>query len=225
MEQFYLPLPQLFPPQIVQGIIRLMLINVGSEHHQSMKVFIWTFKVLMWVDDNDFIISSRDYSKVHTPPDAFGDWVTISPPINGRSKFWGNNLAAKEAPPSTHIFTMDQTVTVCFKTRPVVDSHKGFSASINEGEPNQKISLLLWQYFLLKQRKVFILFFLYQGPTTTTTATTITTTSQLFVNSFTSPNYPSDFPPNVDECWVQTPSDGHSVTLTFTTFDVRLLII
>jgi hypothetical protein len=71
--------------------------------------------------------------QIHTPAVADGDWVAISPPISGRTKFWGNSFSDAEAPPQTTTFLVDQTVTLCFKTRPIVDSHKGFSGSIIEG--------------------------------------------------------------------------------------------
>ena len=64
--------------------------------------------------------------QIHTPPDALGDWVALSPPINSRTKFWNPSTPAKTT------FAVDQIVTVCFKTRPVVDNHKGFEASIVE---------------------------------------------------------------------------------------------
>ena len=137
--------------------------------------------------------------QIHTPPDAFGDWVTLSPPINSRTKFWGNSFSDSNAPPATTTFAVDQIVTVCFKTRLVVDNHKGFSASITDTTTT---------------------------PTTVTTSTTSKpTTAQDSVNKFSSPNYPNNFPPNVDDCWVQTPTDGHAVTLTIIDFDVRTFCI
>ena len=45
------------------------------------------------------------------------------------------------------------------------------------------------------------------------------------VNTFTSPSYPHNFPLDVDACWVQTPTEGHAVNLTFTDFEVRTLIL
>ena len=61
--------------------------------------------------------------------------------------------------------------------------------------------------------------------TATASTTSLPTTAPISVNTFTSPNYPHNFPPDVDECWVQTPTDGHAVTLTFSDFDVRTLIL
>ena len=59
--------------------------------------------------------------------------MAVGPPINNRTKFWGNSFSDANAPPKKSNFPADQTVTVCFKTRPVVDGHKGFEATIMEG--------------------------------------------------------------------------------------------
>ena len=44
----------------------------------------------------------------------------------------------------------------------------------------------------------------------------ITNTSAII----TTPEYPNAYPTNVDECWIRTPSCGHSVQLEFTHFNV-----
>ena len=56
-------------------------------------------------------------------PQTYGDWVAIGPPIDNRTKYWNPS-------PADTLFQADQIVTVCFKTRPTVDNHKGFSASV-----------------------------------------------------------------------------------------------
>ena len=69
-----------------------------------------------------------------TSPDGDGDWVTINPPINGISKFFGPD----KVPPTT-TFPTNQRVTVCFKTRPFVGnlhaygSQSRFVAILSEG--------------------------------------------------------------------------------------------
>ena len=67
-----------------------------------------------------------------------GDWLVLSPPIiplfwqGSRAKFWGNTFEDPDTPPNTVVFPVDETVTVCFKTRPRVDRHLGFRAEITE---------------------------------------------------------------------------------------------
>ena len=43
-------------------------------------------------------------------------------------------------------------------------------------------------------------------------------------NTLTSSNYPDAYPDDVHQCWVQAPSDGETVSLFFTAFDVKNLI-
>ena len=38
--------------------------------------------------------------------------------------------------------------------------------------------------------------------------------------SISSPNYPGNYPADVDQCWVKTPATGREVYLDFTSFDV-----
>ena len=53
--------------------------------------------------------------------------------MDTRNRFWGNSFEESSAPPKTIIFPVDETVTVCFQTRPtVLDSHIGFRAEISE---------------------------------------------------------------------------------------------
>ena len=40
-------------------------------------------------------------------------------------------------------------------------------------------------------------------------------------NTVTSPNYPSPYPANTHQCWVQAPSPGQAVALLFPEFEVR----
>ena len=62
--------------------------------------------------------------QIHNVPQTDGDWVAIGPPIENRTKYWNPTSPAETQ------FQADQIVTVCFKTRPTVDNHKGFSASV-----------------------------------------------------------------------------------------------
>ena len=62
--------------------------------------------------------------QIHNVPETYGDWVAIGPPIDNRTKYWNPTSLAET------LFQADQIVTVCFKTRPTVDNHKGFSASV-----------------------------------------------------------------------------------------------
>jgi len=69
--------------------------------------------------------------------DAF---VTIDPPVNGQSKFFGNNFNYKMAPPKTVDFPHDHAVKVCFYSGSVVDGHKGFKAEITERKNNDFVT-------------------------------------------------------------------------------------
>ena len=70
--------------------------------------------------------------KIHATAEADGDWITVSPAINGVSKFWGNNLQAVEAPPNLTTFPRDQSVSLCFYSRAIVNGHNGFRAEIKQ---------------------------------------------------------------------------------------------
>ena len=115
--------------------------------------------------------------------------MTISPSVNGRSKFWGNSLSAPDAPPATSTFQTDELVTVCFTVLGATDSHRGFRAEFSDSSSTLP-SLV--------------------------TGTVLTTST----NQIMSPNYPGNYPADVDQCWVQTPTSGKSLELDFTSFDV-----
>ena len=55
-------------------------------------------------------------------------------PSNGlrKSKFFGTSLSASDAPPAVITFAKDQDVTLCFKSRPIVDYHSGFRIEMSE---------------------------------------------------------------------------------------------
>ena len=57
--------------------------------------------------------------------------MTISPSINGKSKFFGNSLSLAGLPAS-HTFQTDQLVTVCFTVPGSTDGHKGFKAEFSD---------------------------------------------------------------------------------------------
>jgi len=50
-------------------------------------------------------------------------YVTIKPPINGKSKFWGNSFNSANAPPKTISFPCDTAVMICFKSGKIVNGH------------------------------------------------------------------------------------------------------
>ena len=57
-------------------------------------------------------------------------YITIDPPINGQSKFWGNSFNSENAPPKTIGFPCDTVVMICFHSEKIVNGHTGFSAEI-----------------------------------------------------------------------------------------------
>ena len=56
--------------------------------------------------------------------------MTISPSINGKSKFFGNSLSLAGLPAS-HTFQTDEKVTVCLTVPGSTDGHKGFKAEFS----------------------------------------------------------------------------------------------
>ena len=56
--------------------------------------------------------------------------VTINPPINGKSRYWGNSHNSENLPPKTIGFPCDTAVMICFHSGKIVNGHKGFSAKI-----------------------------------------------------------------------------------------------
>jgi len=69
--------------------------------------------------------------------DAF---LTIHPPISGRSKFYGNEHNNKHVPPKSIDFPQDTAVKVCFYSGAVVSGHKGFQARVTERENNHYVT-------------------------------------------------------------------------------------
>jgi len=63
-------------------------------------------------------------------------FVTIHPPVNGQSKFFGNSFNSKMVPPKTLDFPHDHAVKVCFFSGSVVYGHTGFMAEITERKNN-----------------------------------------------------------------------------------------
>ena len=127
-------------------------------------------------------------------PNSYGDWVTVHPPINGISRFWGG-----KPPPinAANIFPTDHIVTICMKTRPKVGKYKGFKARVLDTKQN-KVSL----------------------PTETATDVQIISQTPAII---TSPNYPQKYPNDVNQCWITTPSKGFAVQFNFTAFDVNYI--
>ena len=82
---------------------------------------------------NVYIKYNNTTIKIHCCPEADGDWITVSPPINGVSRFAGDN-----PPPTETVFPKDVTVQVCFYSRATVDAHKGFRAELMEGSDGIK---------------------------------------------------------------------------------------
>jgi len=66
--------------------------------------------------------------------------VTIDPPVDGRSTFYGNSFNDANAPPKTVDFPFDYTVRICFYSGSVVDGHKGFKAEISEKKNNDYVT-------------------------------------------------------------------------------------
>merc|ERR1712243_30143 len=66
--------------------------------------------------------------------------VTIDPPIDGRTTFFGNSFNAANAPPKTVDFPFDYTVRICFHSGPVVDGHKGFQAVVSQKKNNNYLA-------------------------------------------------------------------------------------
>ena len=66
--------------------------------------------------------------------------VTIDPPVDGRSTFYGNSFNDANAPPKTVDFPFDYTVKLCFHSGSVVDGHKGFKAEISERKNNDYVT-------------------------------------------------------------------------------------
>jgi len=58
--------------------------------------------------------------------DDLASYITVSPSINGRSKFWGR-LSRSDAPPSGTNFPQDEQVTLCFYAKNNTQ-YKGFKA-------------------------------------------------------------------------------------------------
>merc|ERR1711970_283736 len=66
--------------------------------------------------------------------------VTIDPPVDGQSAFYGNSFNAANAPPKTVDFPFDYTVRICFTSGSVVDGHKGFKAVVSERKNNDYVA-------------------------------------------------------------------------------------
>ena len=67
-------------------------------------------------------------------------YITIDPPVNGQTKFLGNNFNTAKMPPKSVDFPHDHTVKICFHSGKVVDGHKGFKAKISERENNNFVT-------------------------------------------------------------------------------------
>ena len=123
--------------------------------------------------------------------------MTINPPVFKKEKlisqFWGNSLSDRDAPPADIIFPLDQNVTICFKSRPNVDSHPGFRAEISDEAGKEICQLCSLDSVCLGGSEVGVI---------------------------KSPNYPDFYPGNINQCWVGTPRGGYAVSLEFEFFDV-----
>merc|ERR1719431_897421 len=69
-----------------------------------------------------------------------GAFVTIDPPVDGRTIFSGNSFNSANAPPKTVEFPFDYTIRICFYSGAVVDGHKGFKAEISEKKNNEYVA-------------------------------------------------------------------------------------
>ena len=56
----------------------------------------------------------------------YTSWVTVSPSINGKTKFWGSNV------PPTHTFPINEVVIVCLTGTCSSDIHRGFTAQFSD---------------------------------------------------------------------------------------------
>jgi hypothetical protein len=71
--------------------------------------------------------------QIHSPLESLlGDYLTIHPNPTDIPYYYGIRLDAPEAPPKWTEYPGVKYLTVCFKTRPVVDYHKGYLAEIYE---------------------------------------------------------------------------------------------
>ena len=66
--------------------------------------------------------------------------MTIDPPINGQTEFWGNSFNSVKSPPLTVDFPHDKAVKICFKSGSVVNGHKGFKAVMSERQNNDFVT-------------------------------------------------------------------------------------
>jgi len=71
---------------------------------------------------------------IHAPLKPTGDWLTIYPEPTSKplAKYYGVNMDAPEAPPTSTLYQQNEHVTICMKTRSRVDDHKGFVAEAYE---------------------------------------------------------------------------------------------
>ena len=63
------------------------------------------------------------------------DYVTIKPPVNDVSKYFGNNFYPAMLPPKIVNFPVDTSVKICFNSGAVIHGHLGFRAEMTE-KPN-----------------------------------------------------------------------------------------
>jgi hypothetical protein len=68
------------------------------------------------------------------------DYISIKPPINGQSRFFGNSFNIAKSPPKIISFPADFPVKICFKTGQIVDGHPGFRAEMSETAKTDWIS-------------------------------------------------------------------------------------
>ena len=60
------------------------------------------------------------------------DYITIKPPVNGVSKYFGNKYNPAILPPNIVNFPADTSVEICFNSGAVVHGHPGFRAEMTE---------------------------------------------------------------------------------------------
>ena len=60
------------------------------------------------------------------------DYITINPPVNGISKYFGNRFRDEKVPPKIINFPRNTAVQICFKSGSIVHGHPGFRAELTE---------------------------------------------------------------------------------------------
>ena len=120
------------------------------------------------------------------------DYITIDPPVYGKSKFYGNDHNSKNVPPKVINFQAGVNLKVCVYSSSVTHGHTGFKAKMTETpeslwvvSPNYPEDLPSYHPYLT------------MAP-------------------------PSGYGAGIDMCWVRIPSSNRQLEVEFFQFDVSL---